>query len=260
MSAWFDVTGEGPAVALVHAGIADSRMWEPQRRSFAATHTVVRVDLPGFGNSPVKSNPVSYRGAVAEALDAAEIEGAALVGTSLGGRVALELALESPERVTALVLVGPGLDGHDWSQEVEAFGEAEEAALARGDLEAAVDLNVDLWVVGPRRSADEIDPAVRELVAEMQREAFRLGEAHEGLRELRLDPPASQRLDEVAVPTLVLTGDEDVADIHAIAERLAGGISGAQRATVAGAAHLPNLERPDEFDRIVLGFLAEHGV
>lgn len=260
MSAWFDVTGEGPAVALVHAGIADSRMWEPQRRSFAATHTVLLVDLPGFGNSAVESNPVSYRGAVAEALDASGIERAALVGTSLGGRVALELALESPERVTALVLVGAGLDGHDWSQEIEAFGEAEEAALARGDLEAAVALNVDLWVVGPRRSADEIDPAVRELVVEMQRDAFRLGEGHEDLREVRLDPPASQRLGEVAVPTLVLTGDEDVADIHAIAERLAGGIPGAQRATIAGAAHLPNLERPDEFDRIVLGFLAEHGV
>ena len=259
MSVWFDVTGEGPAVALVHAGIADSRMWEPQLRSFASTHTVVRVDLPGFGNSPVESNRVSYRGAVAEALGAAGSERAALVGTSLGGRVALELALESPERVTALVLVGSGIDGHEWSQEVEAFGEAEEEALARGDLEAAVDLNVDLWVVGPRRGPDAIDPALRELAAEMQRNAFRLGEGHD-LREARLDPPASQRLGEVAVPTLVVTGEEDVQDIHAIAEQLAGGIPGAQRATIPGAAHLPNLERPGEFDRIVLGFLAEHGV
>lgn len=259
MSVWFDVTGEGPAVALVHAGIADSRMWEPQLRAFAETHTVVRVDLPGFGNSPIEANPVSYRSAVAEALDGAGIERAALVGTSLGGRVALELALQFPERVTALVLVGAGLDGHDWSQEVEAFGEAEEEALARGDLEAAVDLNIDLWVVGPGRRADEIDPAIRELAAEMQRNAFRLGQGHDDLREVRLDPPASQRLGDISVPTLVVTGDEDVADIHAIAERLAGGIRGAQRATIAGAAHLPNLERPEEFDRIVLGFLAEQG-
>jgi len=260
VSAWSDVTGEGPAVALVHAGIADSRMWEPQLRSFAAAHTVVRVDLPGFGNSPVESNPVSYRGAVAEALDAAGVDRAALVGTSLGGRVALELALDLPQRVTALVLVGSGLDGHDWSQEVEAFGEAEEEALARGDLQAAVDLNVDLWVVGPRRSAEEVDPALLELAAEMQRNAFRLGEGHDDLREVRLDPAASQRLGEVSVPTLVVTGDEDVDDIHVIAERLASEIPGAVRARIPGAAHLPNLERPEEFDRIVLGFLAEHGV
>jgi len=257
---WSDVTGEGPAVALVHAGIADSRMWEPQLRSFAATHTVVRVDLPGFGNSPVESNPVSYRGAVAEALDAAGSDRAAVVGTSLGGRVALEVALDFPERVTALVLVGAGLDGHDWSQKVEAFGEAEEEALARGDLEAAVNLNVDLWVVGPHRKGDEIDPALLGLVAEMQRNAFRLGEGHDDLREVRLDPPASQRLGEVSVPTLVVTGDEDVEDIHVIAGQLANGIPGAQRTTIAGAAHLPNLERPEEFDRIVLGFLAEHDV
>jgi 3-oxoadipate enol-lactonase len=77
---------------------------------------------------------------------------------------------------------------------------------------------------------------------------------------LRLEPPESDRLGEVDVPTLVLTGDEDVGDIHSIADRLATGIPGAERATIAGAAHLPNLERPEEFDRIVLDFLARHGV
>jgi pimeloyl-ACP methyl ester carboxylesterase len=77
---------------------------------------------------------------------------------------------------------------------------------------------------------------------------------------LRLDPPESERLAEVKVPTLVVTGDEDVADIHRVADRLATEIPGAERATIAGAAHLPSLERPEEFDRIVLGFLAEHGV
>jgi pimeloyl-ACP methyl ester carboxylesterase len=75
-----------------------------------------------------------------------------------------------------------------------------------------------------------------------------------------LDPPAHERLADVRAPTLVVTGDEDVSDIHRIADRLVAGIPGARRATIAKAAHLPNLERPDEFDRLVLGFLAEHGV
>src|SRR5262249_57919208 len=73
-------------------------------------------------------------------------------------------------------------------------------------------------------------------------------------------PPASTRLGEIGVPTLVVTGSEDVRDIHAIAEQLAAEIRGAERATIAGAAHLPSLERPDEFDCVVLGFLREHGV
>jgi 3-oxoadipate enol-lactonase len=260
VSVWFDVHGEGPAVVLVHAGVADSRMWEPQLRTFPASHRVVRVDLPGFGESPFETDVVSYRGAIREALDGAGVEHAALVGTSLGGRSALELALDSPERVSALVLVGPGLDDHDWSEQVEAFGAEEEAALQRGDLDAAVTANLRLWLAGPRRDLDAVDPQVRELVAEMQRQAFRLSKGHDDLQADRLDPPASARLAEVQVPTLVLTGDEDVDDIHAIAERLQREISGAERATISDAAHLPSLERPDEFDRIVLAFLGKHGV
>jgi 3-oxoadipate enol-lactonase len=258
---WYDVHGHGPAVVvLIHAGVADSRMWEPQLESFAAGHTVVRVDLPGFGNSPIDTKEISYPGAVRDALDGAGIERAALVGVSGGGSTAINLTLESPERVSALVLVGSGLSGHEWSDDVRAFGAAEEEALERGDIEAAIEANMRMWLAGPRRSLEAIDPAIRERVAEMQRRAFELQKGHDDVLPAQLDPPAHERLGEVRVPTLVVTGDEDVADIHEISDRLVAGISGARRATIADAAHLPNLERPDEFDRIVLGFLAEHGV
>jgi len=246
-------------VVLIHAGIADSRMWEPQLRSFAPSHRVIAPDLPGFGQTPLDQDPVDFRAFVRDALDAAGMQSAALVGTSLGGRIALELALESPERVSALVLVGSGLDGHEWSKEVEAFGDEEEAALERGDLDTAVETNLRMWLAGPTRRLDEIDPAIRRLVGEMQRNAFRLQQGHD-FRLAVLEPPASQRLAEIRVPTLVLTGDEDVPDIHVIAEKLTREIPGAERATIADAAHLPNLERPEEFDRIVLGFLRQHGV
>ncbi len=101
---------------------------------------------------------------------------------------------------------------------------------------------------------------MRELVGEMQRKAFRQQEGHDDVRMLRLEPSESERLGDVTVPTLVVTGDQDVADIHSIADRLAAGIPGAERATISDAAHLPSLERPEEFDRIVLGFLAKHGI
>jgi 3-oxoadipate enol-lactonase len=260
MSVWRDVQGEGPPVVLLHAGLTDSRLWEPQLRSFPQSHSVLRVDLPGFGNSPLETNPVSFRGAVRDAMDAEGIDRAALVGVSLGGNTALELALESPERVSALVLVGAGLPDHEWSEEVTAFFADEEAALERGDLDAAVDANLRMWLAGPRRSLDDMDPAIRMLVGEMQRQAFRQQKGHEDVRMLRLEPPASERLGDVNIAAQVLTGDDDVPDIHRIADRLAAGISGAERATIAGAAHLPSLDRPEEFDRIVLDFLARHGV
>jgi pimeloyl-ACP methyl ester carboxylesterase len=101
---------------------------------------------------------------------------------------------------------------------------------------------------------------LRSLVAEMQRTALALQQGHDELRMASLEPPASGRLGEITVPTLVLTGDEDVADIHEIADTLLAEIPGAERATISDAAHLPNLERPEEFDRIVLGFLRQHGV
>lgn len=233
-------------------------MWEPQLAAFSAEHTVLRVDLPGFGRSPFEGTEVSNRGAVRDALDGAGIDRAAIVGVSLGGATALELALESPERVTALVLVGTGLAGHQWSDEVEAFGAEEEEALERGDLDAAITANLELWLAGPRRSVDAIDPAVRERVAEMQRDAFVLQKGHDDVRVVRLDPPASERLGEIDVPTLIVTGDEDVQDIHDIADKLSTAIPRAECATIADAAHLPNLERPDEFNRIVLQFLREH--
>jgi pimeloyl-ACP methyl ester carboxylesterase len=143
---------------------------------------------------------------------------------------------------------------------MQAFDSAEEAALERDDLEAAVNANLEFWLAGPRRTLEDVDPKVSELVAEMQRRAFAQSQGHDDLRALRLDPPASQRLDEVRVPTLVVTGDEDVNDILVMGDRLARDIPGAERATIAGAAHLPNLEQPERFDGLVLGFLARHGV
>jgi pimeloyl-ACP methyl ester carboxylesterase len=232
---------------LLHAGIADSRMYRQQVETLAPARA---FDLPGFGAGPPEPDVLDYRAFVRDRLPD---EPVTLVGTSLGGRIALELALESPERVAALVLVGSGLDGHEWSAEVQAFGAEEDAALERGDLEAAVEANLKLWL------ADDVDPGVRALVGQMQRTAFERQVGHE-VRGVHLEPPASARLGEVSVPTLVVTGDEDVPDIHQIADKLATEIQDAERAQIADAGHLPSLERPDDFDRVVLAFLRKHGV
>ena len=234
-------------------------MWAPQLQSFARDHRVTAPDLPGFGTATYESDVVDFRAAIRDAMDAADMQRAALVGTSFGGMIALDLALESPERVSALVLVGPGIDDHDWSNELEELDNAEVAALERGDLDEAVDTQM-AWVTGPARSRDAVDAGILGLVTEMQRNVYELQQGHDDVRSKRIDPPASQRLGEISVPTLVVTGDEDFEDIRRIGDRLAAEIPGAERAMIAHTAHLPSLERPAEFDRIVLGFLAKHGV
>ncbi len=246
-------------VVLIHAGIADARMWAPQLRSFASARRVLAPDLPGFGAAPYDSDVVDFRATVREAMDAAGIERAALVGTSLGGTVALGLALESPERVHALVLVSTGIDDHEWSNELEELDVLETEAFERGDLDAAVDSQL-VWVTGPGRPRAAVDPDILDLVATMQRNVYELQEGYDDIVMRRLDPPASERLGAIRVPTLVVTGDEDFPDFHRIGDRLAAEIPGAERATIAAAGHLPSLERSEEFDRMVLGFLDEHGV
>ena len=128
------------------------------------------------------------------------------------------------------------------------------AADEAGDLERVSELEVRMWVDGPRRGPDVVDPAVRDLVREMnlialKNEAMQLGE------ELEPEIPATSRLSQIQAPTLVLVGDEDRARILATADLLEGELPNVRKALMAGTAHLPNMERPGEFNRLVLGFL-----
>jgi 3-oxoadipate enol-lactonase len=241
---------------LIHAGICDARMWDPQWETFTRSLRVLRYDLRGFGRSPIGPGRFSHAGDLLELLEQQQLQKASLVGVSMGGRAALEVALARPELVEALVLVGAGFPGHDWSAEMNAADEAEMAALTRGDLDAAVEVSLRTWVDGPQRRPEVVDPEVRAQVAEMQRRAYELQlPVWETAEEERLVDDLAERLSEVAAPTLVLVGEEDLPDIHEIADRLEREIPNAQRASIADTAHVPSLERPREFDQLVLPFL-----
>ena len=179
MAVYAEVAGAGPAVALVHEGIADSRMWDEQWTRWSQSFRLLRLDLRGFGRTP--------------------------------------------------------LDG--------------------GDLDAAVEASLRTWVDGPRRGPDEVDAGVRARVAEMQRDAYEL--QREWVDEDLLVPDLAERVGEIDVPVLVVIGEEDQPDMHAIAERLARELPGARLETIAGSAHVPSMERPREFDELVLPFLLE---
>jgi 3-oxoadipate enol-lactonase len=248
-----EVTGSGPALLLVHAGIADRRMWDGQVGPFAAAGwTVIRADLPGFGETPLPAGPVALWATLRDLLDHLGVERAVVAGASLGGRAAVDLALAVPERVRALVLVGSGLAGHRFAEPaLFELWDRSEAALERGDHEEAARVEIGTWVAGMGRGPEAVDPEVGRRVREMLLAAYAHGEAD--LEEP--DPPAATRLGVLAVPTLVVVGEHDRPDIYAKADALAGGIAGAERVVLAGTGHLPNLERPAAFNRVVLEFL-----
>lgn len=254
-----EATGDGEALVLVHAGICDSGMWDAQWGTLADGRRLVRHDMRGFGRSPMPPGPYSHGADLIAVMDAAGLDQAVLVGTSQGGRVALEVAIAHPERISALVLVGPGLPGHEWSAPVRECWAAEEEAIERGDLAAAAEVNVRCWIDGPGRRPEDVDPELRRRVHAMQLRALELQvpsyEAVGDLEEL-LVPDLGARLGEVSQPALLLTGAADQPDIHAIAKRLADTLPNTTEASIPGAAHLPSMERPQLFDRLVTGFLA----
>jgi 3-oxoadipate enol-lactonase len=252
-----DVDGDGPAVLFVHEGITDRRMWEPQVGPFVdAGYQVVRCDLRGFGESELTAGPFSNVDDLHELLTELGIERVSLVGGSYGGRVSLEYALMHPERMDALVLMAAGLRDVEWSDEAQRLFEEEETLLEAGDLDGAVELNLRMWVDGPSRTPDEVDPGVRERVREMQRRAIEVQlPVPDAGPDAPFDPPASSRLGEIAFPVLIVVGDLDQPDILRVADQLDNGIPGARKEVIPGTAHVPSMEKPDEFNRLVLGFL-----
>jgi len=251
-----EVAGQGPGLVFIHAGVADCRMWDAEFAAFQNRFRVVRFDMRGFGRTPMPPGKFSYHDDVASVMRTAGLERATLVGCSFGANVAVETCLAFPGLVERLVLIAPGLGEGGDVEEIQRFDEAEEAALERGDLDGATELNLRLWVDGLFRQPGEVAPSVREHVRVMQIENFRIP-MPDGIERVRIDPPAGERLREIAVSTLVVVGALDVPFLGDVAERIEREVTRARRVVIPGAAHMLNLEKPAEFQRILEGFLAD---
>ena len=245
-----ETSGAGAPVVLIHGGQMDRRMWDPQFESWSRKFRVVRYDVRGYGRSPTPTLPYSDVDDLLAVLDALAIPKAHLVGLSLGGRIAIDFTLAHPDRVASLVAVAAGMSGFDFS--AGNWPQQMRAAQERGG-EAAAELWLDDPYMVPAMEHADLAPRIRELVLDNARVWLQ-----NPLLPRRLTPPAAKRLAEIRVPTLVVVGDRDVPDMQKVADQLAAEVKGAQKVVVPGAGHIVSLEKPQEFDRAVLGFLAEH--
>jgi 3-oxoadipate enol-lactonase len=256
---WAQAAGSGSGVVLMHAGIADARMWDPQWEALAERHRVVRYDLRGFGRSEVEHVRFSNREDVLAVMDAANLSRAVLVGCSRAGRIALDTAIEFPDRVSGLVWVCGGVSGFDpgddAAAELAAYDEREEALAEAKAWDALAEQDARVWVDGPREQEGSGPADVRELVRTMIVETYRAEKAYGD--DVELDPPAAGRLAEVCVPTLAIVGLRDPLVTARAADALVAGVEGIRRLDLAGVAHLPSLERPEWFTATLLAFLAK---
>jgi 3-oxoadipate enol-lactonase len=250
----YDVTGSGPAVVLLHAGLGDRTMWDAQVPVFANDFTVVRIDARGFGET--RKPPVGYSSVadVVSVLDHLGIQRAHVVGVSMGSQTAIELAVAAPERVASLVPVA-ARTGVPVSPELRAGWDRVDEIVESGDIEGANEYELRMWIDGPFRTPEMIDPTFRERVRVMNG-ALLVRDDVEG-EEVKPDPPAEERLGEISAPTLVLYGDQDIADVQEAGPRLAQAIPGARLVVMPGVSHLPQMEKPERFNEIVLEFLRE---
>ncbi|MFN8590004.1 MAG: alpha/beta fold hydrolase [Thermomicrobiales bacterium] len=249
--------GSGPALVLVHAGIADARMWDEQMADFTHARRVVRYDLRGFGHSTLPPQPYAHHDDLYQMLRELGIAHAVILGASFGGNVATAFTLAHPELVDALILVGSRVANASAAREVRAGWDAVDALYESGDIDGAVELELQMWVDGPFRSHDAVSPEVRERVRVMNRALFDRVQEHETAKEWDLDPPAYARLAEIGVPTRVIVGALDQPDVLASGQAIAVTVPHARHEIIAAAAHLPSMEQPAVFNRLVLDFLAE---
>ena len=250
----YERAGEGMPVILLHAGVADHRMWEPQVRELAKQFDVIAPDMRGFGLSELPPQRWSPVADVLGIVDQLRLKPAHVIGCSMGAGIAIDFAIEHGERLSKLVLVGPGISGtHFGAKYAELFTEMEAADKA-GDHEAVVAADARLWLDGPRRASGYVKDPIRKLFFDMD---SNFESDWDSAPIENIDPPAAERLHEVTAPTLIVVGDEDAPPIFDAVELLMEKVPHARKAVIHDAAHLPNLEHPDEFNRIVLDFLLE---
>jgi pimeloyl-ACP methyl ester carboxylesterase len=242
-----DSGGDGPPLVLLHPGVGDSRIWEPVLPALTASYRVIRYDARGFGRSPAPAVGFSLLADLISVLGYYGLGRAAFVGCSQGGGSALGLALEQPARVSALVLLCPGIPGFPWPEEPDELDAEYERALGAGDVDALAGIMQRVWGRGGP------DSAVMEQLRSAARAEIATGDRQQS------DPPVYDRLGEIAVPTSLLVGDADYPPLIQSNREAAARIPGCELTVVPGMDHLPPLREPDLVLRTIKGTLARAG-
>jgi len=244
--------GQGPTLVLLHAGVCDRRSWGEVISRLRDVGVLVSYDRCGFGDSPPSKVPFSHVDDLLAVLDAMADSQVWLVGSSMGGGLALDTALTAPDRIAGLVLLAPGVSGAPQPESLDPatqrLSDAIDAAADRGDLDLVNQLETQAWLDGATAPAGRVGGQARELALAMNAIVVGNGVA-EGAGASGID--AWSHLEQVSVPTTVACGALDMPHLRDHAEQLLDRVPKARRADLPGCAHLPYLERPDLVAEII---------
>ena len=250
---YYEIRGQGHPLVLIHGGFMDRRMWDGQFELFAQKYKVIRYDVRGYEKSDKAVGSYSHVEDLRRLLDFLGVEKACVLGLSLGGQIAIDFALEHPDRVDSLILVGAAMTGYPFKYNADFIAKytAVTTAAKTAGLDEAVEKVLQLPFFIPAKPDSEFVNRMRPMI----RENFRAWNSSEG-QAVWPNPPAFKRIEKIAVPTLIIVGDKDIPVILDVGEMLKTRIKGARKEIVRDAAHHVNMEQPAAFNRIVLDFLA----
>lgn len=257
---YYELAGSGLSLVMLHAGIADCRMWDGEFEAFARSHRVLRFDMRGYGRSLPVAGEFNLQDDLEALLATLDMPPPfVLMGCSMGGGLAIDFALAHPERVAKLILVGSGPAGLEleapWP---DALFAQSEAAFEAGDVERVAELDMRIWFDGAGRSRQDVNAEARRKAKAMaklvtEHELKGVG-THFRKQQTR---PAAERLHELAMPALIVIGDNDLPYLRLAADYASEHLPAATMLRIPDAGHLPNLEHPDLFQSAVRDFLVD---
>lgn len=253
---FFEDSGSGLPVVLIHAGYLDSRMWDGQMDSLTEKYRVIRYDVRGFGKSSKPRGNYSDASDLKALLDHIGIEKTVLVGVSNGGRISLDFTVENPDRVLALALVDSGVKGYESTEDPDtlwgSLGKLVSQYLSlrsKGKFRDAAEIDVDYWT-------HLLSGDARKKVLDMAAENVNTDADDPDRFQVSPDPPAFERLSSLTMPVVIMLGDKDRKGILDIGEKLHEGITGSSIVFIKDADHIPVLTQPEKFRDALLRFLS----
>ncbi len=253
---YYETAGSGIPLVMVHAGVGDCEQWENEFGKFSENFQVIRYDMRGYGCSDPIEGPFSHLGDLTRVIDElVHNPPVILMGCSIGGLLSLDYALENPQSVRALIMIGPGSCGFELDNcTQELFSEAMKA-FEEGDLNLLAEIQTQIWFDCMHADPDQVDQSMRALLYDMNRSVLGSQATKSEQTQSKMTEPAARRLDKIDFPVLIIVGSNDLQYMHSAADYIADKIQYARKEVIEDAAHLPNLDQPHQFEEVVVEFL-----
>lgn len=250
----YEMSGSGEPIVLLHGNGGDMRHWDTIVEELATEYRVIRYDRRGRGQSPFPTAGTSYsnHGDLAALLDVLGIDRAHVLGWSQGSGIAIDFALEYPDRVITLISVAPWVGGYE-SPLLDEFSE-QQALMGQEIATHGPSVGADAFVRHMLPSTITLPSAEQEfrrIAAD-----FPWGVSNPG-QTISMRPSAAARLEEISLPTLILTAEQDLAICKEIAAYLDNSLRNSQLVTMSDTGHLMHMEKPAEFREFLTSFLKQ---